>query len=317
MTKATYVMLRQRGILAISGDEARPFLQGLISNDIERVTAERAIYAALLTPQGKYLFDFMIVQQGERLLLDTEAGRLAALIQRLTFYKLRAKVDIEDVSGDFAALALPGRAALDRLGLPAKAGAANTLGDGVAYADPRLIELGARAILPTALAVPTLRAEGFVAASFAAFERLRLGLGVPDGSRDMVVERATLLESGFEELNGVDFNKGCFVGQELTARMKYRALVRKRLMPVTFDAAPPPPGTTVRAGQREVGEMRSAMTGRGLALLRLDKVTAGIERGETLTAGDVVLQPARPDWMTPGPSPQDGEPMGPVPGGSA
>ncbi len=290
-------MLDQRGILAVDGVEARSFLQGLISNDIERVTAERAIYAALLTPQGKYLFDFMIVQLGERLLLDTEAERLGALIQRLTLYKLRAKVDIVDVSDNYAVVALPGPAAPGMLDLPATAGMARALENGVVHVDPRLVELGVRAILPATSAETTLQARGFTAAPFAEFERLRLDLGVPDGSRDMVVEKATLLEHGFEELNGVDFKKGCFVGQELTARMKYRALVRKRLMPVTFDGPAPAPGTIVRAGQREVGEMRSAVTERGLALLRLDKVAAGVERGEALTAGDVVLRPLKPDWM--------------------
>ena len=121
---------------------------------------------------------------------------------------------------------------------------------------------------------------------------------MPDGIRDLVVEKSTLMESGFEELNGVDFAKGCFVGQELTARMKYRGLVRKRLLPVAFTGAPPPPGTIVRLGEREAGEMRSGIDGQGLALLRLEQVAKARAEGAPLMAGATEILPQDPAWSS-------------------
>lgn len=292
----SYVVLEERGVLAIEGDDARAFLQGLISNDIEKATEETGIYAALLTPQGKYLFDFMIVQQGKRLLLETEAARLQALTQRLTMYKFRANVEVQDVSADMVVIALPGAAGLAAWDLPDQPGAAVPLDGGVIFVDPRLSALGARALLPAGSARKMLEAKGLKPANLADYDALRLRLGVPDGSQDLAVDKATLLESGFEELNGVDFEKGCFVGQELTARMKYRALVKKRLMPVTFDGVPPAAGVIIKSGDREIGEIRSAQNGRGLALLRLDRLADITGQGGTLTADGITITPKKPDW---------------------
>jgi folate-binding protein YgfZ len=142
-----------------------------------------------------------------------------------------------------------------------------------------------------------LREAGLTALEPADYERLRLSLGVPDGSRDLVVERSTLLESGFEELRGVDFAKGCFVGQELTARMKYRGLVRKRLLPVDLNGPPPAPGTIIRHGEREVGEMRSSCGGHGLALLRLDRIAELAQSETPLLADATEVTPRKPDWV--------------------
>lgn len=296
MTTGSFVVLEERGILTISGEDKRAFLQGLISNDIEKVTDETAIYAAMLTPQGKYLFDFMIAKQGERLLLEVEAGRLQALSQRLTMYKLRAKVDITDVSEDFKALALPGDAGRMAFDLPERLGAAVGFDGGVAFVDPRLSDLGARAFLPRSIVPAALADKGLKCADIDDYHALRLQLGVPEGSQDLAVDKATLLESGFEELNGVDFAKGCFVGQELTARMKYRALVKKRLMPIAFDGTPPAAGTTIKAGEREIGEVRSAENGWGLALLRLDRLADVQAQGQELRADGITVRPERPDW---------------------
>jgi len=160
----------------------------------------------------------------------------------------------------------------------------------VSYVDPRLPALGVRVLAPAGEAAAILGSHGFLPAMPADYDALRLSLGVPDGSRDLPVEKALLLESGFDELNGVDWKKGCYMGQELTARTKYRGLVRKRLLPVTIDGPPPPPGTPVMLGDKEAGEMRSAAGDRGLALLRLDSLD-----GE-LRAGDARLTPHRPDW---------------------
>jgi folate-binding protein YgfZ len=296
MSTLGYAALADRGVLALRGVEARPFLQGLISNDVERIRSDQAVYGALLTPQGKFLFDFFIAQHDDALLLDAELARLADLQRRLMMYRLRSRVDIEDASAGFAVAALIGEDIAGLVGLPPRPGACRALGRGVAFVDPRLVPMGVRALLPAPDGASVLAELGLEAVPHAAYERLRLGLGVPDGSRDLAIEKATLLESGFEELNGVDFAKGCFVGQELTARMKYRGLVRKRLLPVTFAGASPAPGTVIRLGEREAGEMRSSSDGQGLALLRLEHVAKARESGAPLLAGETEVAPLTPDW---------------------
>ncbi len=286
------IVLEDRGILAVSGPDRRSFLQGLISNDVERMSAAEVRYGALLTPQGRYLHDFMIADAGEAIWLETERARLADLQRRLSLYRLRAKVALaERPELAVAAIFGPGAAAL--VGLPEVRGAARPLTGGVAFVDPRLADLGVRALLPRAEAHSFLKALALTQADFAAYDRLRLALGVPDGSRDLVPDKALLLESGFDELNGIDWRKGCYIGQELTARMKYRGLVKRRLLPVRIDGPVPAPGTPVMAEGREVGEMRSARDGLGLALLRLEAL-GGNRR---LAAGAAAIVPAPPGWM--------------------
>ncbi len=279
----SYAILDDRGVLAVAGAEARDFLQGLISNDVTKAGPGRAVYAALLTPQGKFLHDFFLVEHGEHLLLDCEGARLDDLLRRLTLYRLRAKVTLEDFSEKYLVAALMG---------------GNAIGpefrDGVAFADPRLAAMGGRAILPRQGAREALEGAGFEAVEAAEYDRLRLANALPDGSRDLVVEKSILLESGFEELNGVDFEKGCFVGQELTARTKYRALIRKRLMRVDVDGPLPAPGTPIMLGDRKAGEMRSGRDGTAIALIRLERLEeAG---GEPLTAGEARITPVKPAW---------------------
>lgn len=296
MSDSRYVIL-ERSILAISGEEAKSFLQGLISNDIEKVGPDRAIYAALLTPQGKCLFDFFIAEDDGKLLLDVEAERAAALAQRLTMYKLRAKVDIADISGDFGVAALLGAAVLDDVELGHERGTARPFDGGIFYADPRLAALGARAILPKGEAVASLEALGLSAGGSEEYDQHRFAAGVPEGADELGVDKSPLLELGFEELGGVDFDKGCFVGQELTARMKYRGLVRKRLIPVTFDGHPPAPGSAIKAGGRDLGDLRSVSDQGGFAVLRLDKLEASLAQGETLQAEGVEVSPIKPEWV--------------------
>jgi folate-binding protein YgfZ len=291
-----YVVLAERGLVSLCGDDARWLLQGVISTDIERVTPASASYGALLTPQGKYLFDFVIVQIGDALLLDTERTRLDDLMRRLLMYRLRAKVEIEDRSDELEVAAVLGDDLAARLDLPAQPGAARPLKDGIVLIDPRLAQLGGRAVLPRGHSAAALEEVGFAALPPAAYEEARLALGVPDGSRDLVVDRSTLLESGFEELRGVDFQKGCFVGQELTARMKYRGLVRKRLMPVAFEGPPPAPGTPIRLDGKDAGEMRSGHDGHGIALLRLEQVARAAKEGVPLLADATEVIPHKPDW---------------------
>ena len=291
MPQASFVVLEDRGILAVSGPDSRAFLQGLVSNDVEKVSPDRAVYAALLTAQGKYLHDFIMAGTGDAIWLDAEAARLADLKRRLSMYRLRAKVAIDDLP-DLAVAAVFGDGAPAALGLPETAGAARAFGEGLAFVDPRLKALGARVILPRDRIRGALAEAGLAEADFAAYDRHRLALGIPDGSRDLVLEKSILLESGFDELNGVDWQKGCYIGQELTARTKYPGLIKKRLFPVRIDG-PSPPDTEVTYGGKDAGEMRSSRDGLGLALLRLDAVAAG----QPLSAGSATLTPMQPDWM--------------------
>jgi len=284
--------LDDRGVIAVEGPDAREFMQGLISNDIDKVTPERAIYTALLTPQGKYLFDFFVSQAGDTLLVDCERARLADLQKRLRMYKLRAQVELADRSEHFAVAALWGAEAPAGTGLGSEAGCAKAVEDGTLIIDPRLPEAGMRAVVARSRAAEILEDLGAAVGDAADYDRHRLGLGLPDASRDLVVDKAILLESGFDELNGVDWKKGCYMGQELTARTKYRGLVKKRLVPVAIDGPAPVPGTPLKAGDREVGEMRSSLETTGLALVRLD----AIEAGEALDADGAALTPLKPKW---------------------
>ena len=274
-----------RAVVAVSGPDARSFLQNLVSNDVDRVAPDRAIWAALLTPQGKYLFDFFIAEAGGRLLLDCEASRAEALVKRLSLYRLRSRVEIADASAELSVSAVFGAGALEALGLPADAGAAAVRDGGVVYVDPRLAAAGARAMLPPGEALPPPEATA------EEYDLWRLSLGLPDGSADLEVDKATLVESGFEALNGVDFRKGCYVGQEVTARMKHRGLAKKRLMRVAIEGAPPPPGTPILMDGREAGELRSTRGGYGLALLRLEQADAASKRNAVLSADAARIRP--------------------------
>ena len=243
-----------------------------------------AIWAALLTPQGRFLNDMFVADGGnDVLLLETERERTPALAKKLGLYKLRSKVTVEDRSAAMEVAVVFGPDAEKVLPIEGA----------TAFVDPRLAELGVRVLAPAGQAAALLAARGCTEAPLAAYDALRLELGVPDGSRDLVVDKALLLENGFDELNGVDWQKGCYMGQELTARTKYRALIRKRLFPVRIEGALPAPGTSIYKDGQEVGELRSGSGQRALAMLRLEAVTAG----QKLMAGDVGVLPEIPAWM--------------------
>jgi hypothetical protein len=231
-----------------------------------------------------------MVEAGESIWLDAEAARLGDLKRRLSMYRLRAKVSLDE-RPDLAVAAIFGADITAILGLPSKPG--RPLGSGLVFVDPRLAALGARAILPRERARAVLADAGITETGFDSYDRLRLSLGIPDGSRDLILEKSILLESGFDELNGVDWQKGCYIGQELTARTKYRGLIKRRLMPVEIEGPTPLPGTIVTMNGREVGEMRSSRHGLGLALLRIQPV----REGKRLAAGEASLVPVRPAWM--------------------
>jgi folate-binding protein YgfZ len=279
MSGPAFALLPHRSVIAVSGPDRAEFLQGLVSNDTAKVGAGRAIWAALLTPQGRFLNDMFMVDDGaDTFLLETERERAAALARKLKMYTLRSKVTVEDRSAGMEVAVVFGPGADKALPV---AGA-------TAFIDPRLPELGVRVLAPTGQAATLL---GFAKAPIDDYEALRIKLGVPDGSRDLPVEKALLLESGFDELHGVDWQKGCYMGQELTARTKYRGLIKRRLFPVKVEGALPAPGTPVHRDGKEVGEIRSGFGDRAIAMLQIDAAR------EPLSSGGATIVVEVPDWM--------------------
>jgi len=258
--------LPDRGVIAIEGDDRVAFLQGLVSNDVAEVRPEHPIWAAFLTPQGKWLADFFISDDGSRLLVDCERQQMEDLAKRLSRYRLRMRVTLRPEPDMAVQVAWGGKPAVDQGFLP----------------DPRLPDFAWRKVTASP-EPPTATPEQW--------DRYRLSAGLPDGSRDMETDRSVLLEAGFDELNGVSWSKGCYMGQELTARTKYRGLIKRRLVPVGVDGPLPEPGSPILRDGIEVGTMRSARDGIGLATLRLDALAS------RLTCGDAVLTPRVPDWM--------------------
>jgi folate-binding protein YgfZ len=284
MSGLSFSLLPHRGVIAVGGPDRIDFLQGLISNDTTKVAPGRAIWAALLTAQGRFLNDMFVADGGgDTLLLETERERAPALAKKLGLYKLRSKVTVEDRSAAMEVAVVFG--AGDEKVLPIEGA--------TAFVDPRLAELGVRVLAPAGQATALLAALGATAAPLDGYDTLRLKLGVPDGSRDLLVEKALLLENGFDELNGVDWQKGCYMGQELTARTKYRALIRKRLFPVRIEGTLPAPGTAVFKDGQEVGELRSGSGGRALALLQTEAARGGAK----LVADGAQVMPEIPSWM--------------------
>jgi len=303
MSACTYVILQNRGLLGVSGDDGVTFLQGLVSNDVSKVGTGRALYSALLSPQGKFQHDFFIIHKDGDLMIDCEAERLDDLKRKLTMYKLRSKVELTDRSQDFAVAALMGNEIAGALDVENQEGAAKSYLGGVAFIDPRLSAIGGRCVLPRANADANLLSAGFAKGAPEDYEAARLAFGLPDGSRDMIIDKAILLENGFNELNGVDWKKGCYMGQELTARTHYRALIKKRLMPVHVEGPLPAPGTVLMLGDKKAGEMRSGQGIQGLALIRLEQFESVSKNGAPLSAGAATLHPRKPDWAQFNPEP--------------
>jgi tRNA-modifying protein YgfZ len=264
-------MLEDRGVISVSGADATSFLQGLLTNDVERLAPSEARYAALLTPQGKILFDMIVVRapgQEPAYLIDCTAAQAADLAKRLGFYKLRAKVAIADMSADRAVAAFWGAEA------PGVA-------DGVLYTDPRDPRLGGRAILPR----PIAAAVGLEHAG--EYEGLRIAAGTPKGGLDFAYADAFPHDANFDLLHGVDFDKGCYVGQEVVSRMKHRGTARKRVARVKLAGPAPAPGTPVMDGELAVGALGSSSGREALALLRLDRAEEAKAAGRPLSTGGV------------------------------
>lgn len=256
---STAALLSSRALIAVSGEDWRGFLQGQLTQDVDTLKPGEARFAALLTPQGRLLFDMFVLGREDGCWLDVQADTRAALIQRLTLYRLRAKVAFEPFD------------------LPVVA--AEETGPGGAWvADPRLPALGFRGY-----GVEATEDE-------AAYDARRLTLGVP-GPADWGQDRTYPIEANFDLLNGIDFKKGCFVGQETTSRMKRRGTVKNRMAPIAFDGPPPPFGTEVLAGERRAGEVLSGQDGRAMALLRLDRIDGA------LTADGRPVRVETPEWF--------------------
>ena len=269
METSRLALLPDRGVIEVTGADRMSFLQGLVSNDVALADADRAIWAALLTPQGKWLADFFIRADGDRLLLDVAQNQAAMIVQRLSRFRLRAQVTLRPL--DLILRVYAAWAGLPPL--PAEASIA---------ADPRHPDAGWRVFSAAPLPCNAEAAD---------WNRHRIALGLPEAD-DLEAEKTVLLEAGFDALNGISWTKGCYMGQELTARTRYRGLVKRRLVPVAITGPTPPPGTPVLRGDIEIGTMRSAEGDLGLAVLRLEAIDAA-----NLTCGEARLTPRPPAWM--------------------
>ncbi len=259
-------LLQGRGVIRLSGADARGFLNGLVSADVETLAPGEARFAALLTPQGKIVADFLVLAANDGLLLDVPQTLVAPLAQKLGFYKLRAKVTVENLSETHEVAAFWDGAPLPQSGL---------------FADPRDARLGHRAIAPRG----TIKAD-----NDADYDAHRIMLGVPKGGADFAYGDAFPHETNMDRLHGVDFAKGCYIGQEVVSRMQHRGTARTRVVRVTFDGDAPPPGVPIVAGDKNVGTMGSSSGARGLAMLRLNRVAEALAAALPLTANGVALR---------------------------
>jgi len=279
-------LLPDRGVLKVAGEDARKFLNGLLTTDVAEVTPGRAAFAALLTPQGKIMVDMIVAQapaeDGGGLFLDCPRALSRTLTDRLNFYKLRAKVLVEDLS--------------EVLGLMAAWDGAGETDYGLCYADPRLPALGLRCMLPSHLAAEAAADLGATLVDAAEYEAHRIALGAPRGGLDFQYNDAFPHEADMDQLGGIDFDKGCYVGQEVVSRVEHRGTARKRVVPVTFEDFGPEAGVVVRVGETEVGVMGSSAKGRGLAMLHLSRIADALGAGTPIMSGGIALKPEKPAW---------------------
>lgn len=262
-------LLTDRAVIAVAGEDARTYLQGIITNDIRKVTPENAVFSALLSAQGKYLFEFFIIERDGALLLETDKARLPDLIKRLTMYRLRAKVTFTETDWNVAAVW-----GESKVQWP----------DSITYTDPRHTALGQRMLYKTL---------AFAGMTEGVYEAHRLSLGIPEGGKDLIVDRSILLEYGYDHLGAIDFTKGCYVGQEVTARSKHRATLHKYIHCVAADSALPPAGTVITSNGRELGDMRSSRGNIGLAVLRTEDAALTPH----LDAGGITIKAQLPAWI--------------------
>ncbi len=279
-------LLPARGVVKVAGDDARNFLHGLVSADILKLAPGTARFCALLSPQGKIIADFLVVeapaQDGGGFFLDLPRTLAAAVVGKLNLYKLRARVMVEDLS--------------EVLGVLAAWDGQGAAGIGLWYPDPRLPALGRRAMLPPHRAADAAGELGAAMVDSTKYDTHRIALGIPEGGVDFGYSDAFPHEADMDQLGGIDFDKGCYVGQEVVSRMEHRGIARTRALSVRFDGAAPAPGAAVMAAGRQIGTIGSSAAGHGLALVRLDRAAEALSRGETLIAGGVPIRLSKPDW---------------------
>jgi tRNA-modifying protein YgfZ len=278
-------LLSERGVVRVAGEDAAKLLQGVISNDILLLAKQPAIHAALLSPQGKILFDFFVVKAADGYLLETGQDQAASLAKRLALYRLRAKAEIGDVSCDYRVLAVWGP-------WPHNGG---EMSGALCYPDPRLPALGWRILAPTARASAIAAATHAVDSPCADYHAHRIALGVPQAGQDYGLGDAFPHEANFDQLNGVCFAKGCFVGQEVVSRMQHRAQARKRIVLLEAETALRP-GGEIFAGTAVIGRIGSVAGTQALALIRLDRAAQAQAKGEALMAGGVAVVLRKPAW---------------------
>jgi tRNA-modifying protein YgfZ len=281
MSHCHAALLSGRGVIRVAGADAPKYLQGLITNDIGKAQDGSAVHSGLLSPQGKILFDFIVVGAAAvgGYYLDVAHDKAGELVKRLVFYRLRAKVEIAEE---------PARLVLACWGEPPR------LPEGaVAYPDPRLPDLGLRVILPAGASAAAL---GCSPASEADYDALRIKLGMPEGGQDYRFGETFPHEALFDQLNGVDFAKGCYVGQEVVSRMEHRGTARRRIVPIEGEAALPAPGSSVEAAGVPIGSLGSVSGASGLALVRLDRAEEALARGIPLMAGAVKVRLRQPSF---------------------
>ena len=308
MTPAKVALLADRGVVRVAGEDAEKLLQGIISNDMELLASQPAIHTALLTPQGKILFDFFVVPAGDGFLLEVARDKAADLAKRLNLYKLRAKATILDDTANWRVFAVWGDIPRD---LPWESDAVDdhmptpppSMGQLRRYGDPRLGDLGERWLLPQiSVARARNRLTAFMDVPADDYHAHRIALGVPEGGKDYVLGDSFPHEADLDKLNGVSFSKGCFVGQEVVSRMQNRGSVRKRVVPIEGEA-PLIPGAEIKAGAASIGTVGSVAGNLALGLVRLDRAAESKAKGEPLTADGVVVRLRKLDWASFDPSP--------------
>ena len=277
-------LLPDRGVLKVVGDDARKFLHGLVTADVLALTPGQARFCALLTPQGQVIADFFVTQapngDGGGFFLDIPRAVAPTLVEKLNLYKLRAKVLIEDLT--------------EILGVIAAWDGSGTTKQGLCYADPRLPALGLRVMLAPHRAAAAANDLGATLVSAEDYEAHRIALAVPRGGLDFAYGDAFPHETDMDQLGGVDFAKGCYVGQEVVSRIEHRGIARTRAVALRYDGAAPASGAPITAGERQVGTMGSAARGRGIALIRLDRVAEAEQ--SALAAGGIPIRLVKPDW---------------------
>ena len=279
MGQCQAALLADRAVFRVTGIDARKFLQGMLTNDVGKLSDRGALHAGLLAPQGKILFELFVVAAKEEFLVEVARDRMAELIKRLSSYRLRSRIEMRE-EPDIQVAAVWGGPP----GLPEGA---------IAYRDPRLAALGWRALLPAATSASAL---GCNDATDADYHAMRIRLGVPEGGRDYAFGETFPHEALFDQLNGVDFKKGCYVGQELVSRMEHRGLARKRVVPVEGETELPPSGTPVTAAGVAIGALGSSSGVSGLALIRLDRAEEALAKGAALKAGEVPITLRQPEF---------------------